>query len=1269
MIRVHVLPNMFDQGRHPVHELEEPVTVGEIVRRYKPEKYDDEAIAVSINGGRVRELDQVVGDGASVVVCPKPVDILGYVFGNLGSTGPNLEQVGQQAGEATGEPAAGDFLSEPATIGALLTVGGLTYLAGYYLGPDVGDPPAERGNETSQTYAWDRIRTEYRAGFPVPMVFGEHDVGGQVVYTEVVAFGPTQELLRVVLILSEGRCESIGDETGGTGGEFEFGGGTASGIEIGLQFKRIGTLQLPRNIRVNGTRLEHTVINPGVLAYIRLGEIAQSPVASPPFSGASAVIPVNAPLNSVGSVIATINDTDQIDEVTAVIEFPAGKFVQDSAGNVAPYLVQFAIDRRPVGSSTWFMGFVSSSAGGPAQLSRVAYGIGTSVFSPGVKGPQEIRVRRLTGSGGSLGVSQAVVRQINYKTNQQFSYPRCALVALELDALQSVVQGRPGYLVRMKGLRVRVYDATIGGGSPSVNRYWELPAAGDPYASIWSYPPGQNPAWVLGEFLTHPAGLGRHISDDQVDWDSLRDWADWCDRDVSVTGEPNEAGNTFDGVIDEPSSAWDHILRICEAGRAVPVIRNNKIAVKYAYADAHGRGTNSVATKVATQLISTSNVSDFEVRYINTRRRPAVYDVQILNAAEDYAQATIPVEDPNGGFNDPTTENPLGYTKKTRQGFGTTRITQAKREALFRHLAGFHIRSQIAFTIGPEALAAEVGDVIAVQHDAFRPFASSVQIPLAYRFAAASSGTTVTLDRPVTIGAGSYELAIRDANGDIVTRAITDGPGTIPAGDPVTLASAVTVTKSGLCAFGEVSSVTKDYEITRITLNADLRRVVEAVEFAPAVHVEQTVSEDVEAPAGYKTSNDLRLDDDTKDKVSTDIEIQATTVRGEFVIQWQQPDDYLGKAARVFIRSTPDQLSTLLPHMNQNPARGSGAVWDNLGESTTNFLRVPLNAGTAYDVAVALQDTEGVFQRAQEAGKGTGLMPPEFPRAHVPSVQGFRVSVQDGRYIFEWAPIENPSVDFVEIRHAGWLGSQVIGRSRTNRLVLEMPATTTDDEPGDFYARAHTIFGLYSDVAEKVSPQGNPYKGRAVLVDQTPDPGASGTLTNLESNSSVLSIVDGKLHGTWESAPIAVPGSFDGKLKILVYYEAWGEDNQTIDEMPDYEIDSGEASWRMVDGREASPLDPGIDPFASDIDDLVGVIDDIDDEETVSGKLGQPGHNHYCKVETRTALVADTLADESYEPANRLDGVFSEFQVRVTLYRSEYWRQQYCKAIRIKVIT
>src|SRR5690606_13495741 len=120
-----------------------------------------------------------------------------------------------------------------------------------------------------------------------------------------------------------------------------------------------------------------------------------------------------------------------------------------------------------------------------------------------------------------------------------------------------------------------------------------------------------------------------------------------------------EAYLQCDLVIDAPDAAWRHVLRICQAGRAVPVIRGNVISVRYSFSQAHGRGTNSVPAKVRTQLVSTSNVEEFSVQYFDVKKRPSQIVLDILDGSEDFVHLPLPVNDPASGLDDPSDVNPL----------------------------------------------------------------------------------------------------------------------------------------------------------------------------------------------------------------------------------------------------------------------------------------------------------------------------------------------------------------------------------------------------------------------------------------------------------------------------------------------------------------------------------------------------------------------------------------------------------------------------------
>lgn len=115
--------------------------------------------------------------------------------------------------------------------------------------PTVPDVPQERGDETSQTYAWSGIQTNYGQGFIVPAIYGRHGIGGQVITTDVdtgeTSGGYLVDQLNVLLALSEGPIDKIGDrEVSDVGDDF-----------LGSIVTNPGKGSLPKGIRVNDVML------------------------------------------------------------------------------------------------------------------------------------------------------------------------------------------------------------------------------------------------------------------------------------------------------------------------------------------------------------------------------------------------------------------------------------------------------------------------------------------------------------------------------------------------------------------------------------------------------------------------------------------------------------------------------------------------------------------------------------------------------------------------------------------------------------------------------------------------------------------------------------------------------------------------------------------------------------------------------------------------------------------------------------------------------
>jgi hypothetical protein len=1193
----------------------------------------------------------------------------------------------------------------------------------------------DRGDESSPTYAWDGIQTNYGQGFPVPWVYGRHAVGGQVIYTDVYAANNTVGLddrLRIVLALCEGPVARIGDtvaaDINNLGAITPPGGVTPSTYSL-----------LPSEIRVNGNALINptqvtqvwemfvtpwqsltatpqapaigtqvafynlgqysptlqtrvgtgTVFNyrdgnvtrpdvvitsgrgpnagefvvaglnppqfdpgpppgyelqhdwsqvilagsatrlsevPGVRAWIRPGNMDQTPLPGDAFPGAISTFSPNASLNeNDDQFVYTYSATDEVQTIAFVLVFPSGLFATSSSGSIVSASVTFDFEWRRVGEQSWRAWWdPDTQAGLPVSLTiteasnkvvaRTFRGSTRRNVDAPIYGPIEVRVRRRSQSGGATVSTAAVWRNVSVASPQTLTYPRVALLGLELGAGSRFAGGLPDCYVRVDGSKVRVWDATNGWSAPT----WDVPAA--PF-NFNTYPPGRNPAWILLDFLLAPWGLGRWLTEDDVDLPSFRRWAAFCDDDPSPASPWNEAAFCCDVVGDAPRPAWEWVLAICAAGRAAPIAKNGKISVSYQYRDAHGDAGVSVPAKSAVQLITSGNCEEVQVTWLPKANRPTAYLFQFLNETALYAQDVLPVEDSEGTLNDPANLQPDTYRPETVQAYGVTRPSQLYREGMFRHRVQRLIRRELTFRTGPWALAAEVGDLIQFEHETLRPFGADV--PTAMSVAKTATATNqIEVDHTVV---GATQVVVRDINGVAQTRTIT--AITISGGiSRLTVSgSPVTIVRGAACVVGLTSKLVETYEVVSITLGQDLKREVRCLQWVPAVHDPMTPAmysaEGIDATESTPSSY-LRQPVQEDDPDAEDVQVAAQP-DGTHRITWRRPIARSQSRARVYVR-------------------GATSTWQVIDETSGDEVQwIGAAAGQAYRVAVCLERVDGNYQLPEQAVV-RDVVVEEFAALIVPAPSNTSATDAADHVAVKWDDIGMRDVAGYELRVGGcWSAAKTIYAGR-------QPAARLEQAPygGTLLVAARTIGGTFGQIARIAAPAWRPY-GTAVVAsldDLATTP--AGTHSGTVYSGGQITLTAGTLDGTY-TGPETLLG-FQAAAYWQVSCEASEIELLTVDALA-FTIGSGEALWRTLDGRPASPLAPGID-WQTTVDDLALAIDDLPSSFLVTGNVGEPGSHTRVAVESRYYANGAWSSWATHADQYR---VASRMQARVRLLRED----------------
>lgn len=1150
MIHVHRADSLVAPERVEQFRLEGEWSPRDLVREHRDPMWADTLPVAVVIGGRPvlpAEMDEALPPGSDVVIAP---DI--------------------------------QWVQVLIQVALLLIQWGVQYALSRFDDPSRIELP----DESSPTYLLDGITTSTGPGSPIPVVYGEHRCGGQLLASAgsetVTAPGGSggqleiEDWLHLLIAYSEGPIYRIGDVDTGYCGELDGLGYRDDSLFPGARRPN----DLPEGLRVNGTAIEPDHRTTRAAAHLRTGTLHQSPMRGA-LRDSVTLYSVDDELTQGSPVV--YETVEPIDALDIKLRFPAGLYRLDGSA-LKPYRVEFEIRMRLVGSGIpW--------AQAPSWRPSVVFPVGTrSALSKTihwgdtwVRGRYQVRVERLTdddnqssASSPSSRCSWAFATEI---VETPLSHPLLALLGLSLAGSERISGRVNSVTVPVKGRILSRWD-----GSAWLEEEWD-DGAGKVTA--------RNPSWVIADALTHKRyGAGRLIGRGQLDADSWQGLADYCDEKVDDGRGNLEARHQFDGVFDaKGGNIWDAVQRIARTCRAVVVPWGSEIRVVWD------------APKPRSRLFTSASISDFRIAWKDTSGVPTIYEARIANRERDWEQDTIPQEDPDADL-DPSSAGVATRRRKQVQLYGITRPSHARREMIYLFRRARYRDITYSWQVPLEGLGVEVFDRVAVEH--FLPrWHAALNSPgilddpdtFGYRtLAAASAGApSITLDQQVTFAAGkTYQIIVRSVTGaPTAVLTITSAAGTYAAGATITFSGGDAETAWGegaQVALGEAEKVVLDVIVTHVEILDGLVAQISGEKYDERVY---------DLPASYNPQGQESGDIVTVPGIGAlgevpdaeDISVQRTERPGEIELRWSWPSGYRDRA-HCYLK-TEITGWTLIADAEAPLVTATG-----------------LELGVRYDFAVALRDRSGVYQDPAEAAQISEILE-EFESLPPPNIARISAAALDVGYVVEWAPVHHVGLDYYELRRGPkWHGAEVVARTRDTRIEIETA-------PGGFqslWVRARGRNGLYSPrpvggLLQASLPEGATL--HALSIDFAGG-GVLGTATGCSLNAdNELELLAGEHTAQYDSAIIDAGTASRHWWSILcdqVLDEDW-----TVDEL-DFDVDNGEAHWRDIAGREASYVKPGCD-FDWDVDGATQPVEQL--TELVSGPVGLAAPHTRVLVDAR----------------------------------------------------
>lgn len=731
------------------------------------------------------ELDTVIKDNTDILVVSDlrdPVSIgvaIGSIATSIGAAG-SIALIGQAA-------TATWFGLTAATWGWIAIAGLAVSLAagivGYFTAPKM--PSFGSGgfglDENSATYGWDGVKTQTDAGISIPVVYGEHLIGGNIINSYIWSNGE-QEYLNILIALCEGEIEEIGQ------------------------------------IYINENELDNIG---NVEQYTRLGSNEQSVIKY--FEDVNRN---SSPIQSKLYTDQAYNYTTEYSDVEAFeiqMRFN-GIYRKNDDGVLFAYTVNTQVEYKLTTDSVYTRAAdFEVRACQTAPLTRF-YRVENLT-----SGKYDIRITRTTKNSTDREFADQYLMYINEIATDDLAYPNIALVGLRLLATDQLSGPTPNVTTTIKGLKISVPKVMNGDSVVAWDDYYWDPDAeefkliSDDTSLTWddeTYVTQYcaNPVWCIYDLLTNARyGLGDYISASDINLSTFVESAKYCEELLDDGDGDYEKRYRMDVVIDSRTKAMDILLQLTSTFGGMLFYSGGQLSLKVDKNDS------------PVQMFTMGNIvkDSYSEVWKSRKEKYNTIEIQYSDKNNSYKLAKISVID-----EDALNDGEQLRIKELR--LFVTKQSYAIRMGRYARNHAKYMNRAITFKAGIDAIAATVGDVISVSHDV--PFFGQ-----SGRLIAGCTTTLLKLDKTVTLTAGTNKVYVRFADDTIEDVEISDGAGDyteINLSAPLTQAPA----KYDLYALGLSGSVKKDYRISQISKESEFEVNITAIEMNENIYDDTEVT-------------------------------------------------------------------------------------------------------------------------------------------------------------------------------------------------------------------------------------------------------------------------------------------------------------------------------------------------------------------------------------------------------------------------------------------